>query len=192
MLQRLVFEMEYLAPAGALAATLIAGFIANRAGKGKTAVTIWALGVLLAAGLAASTRLVETTREQITRLSQTFVAAVASGDDNTAAPLISERLTVAAGDTLVTGYDKQALVSFIPTVPSYVNDSFQSVSNPTADNATASADAFVRVLGGMGTGTYDFTLRWAREADAWRLTRIDLNRVNGEPPPTAWVTRWMR
>lgn len=196
-MQGVLFEYEWVSPLVALVVGLVVGLGLNRAGRGRGALAAWGVGVVACAGLAVSTRLVETGREATTRGAVAFVDLMVAGDGEAVEGVVSGRMTMTAGGDLVSGYGRGALVAFAPSVPGYVTECFRSVSRSEASGGEVETDVWVRVTAGTGVGSYEFRLTWSKEGPAddqwggWRIVRIDLTEVNNRPVESGWVRRWM-
>ncbi len=193
-LERVLFESPIVAPAAIGLLGLVVAFALNRAGKGKGAVLAFVVGLVLAVGVGAVARVVETDREAAERMTRAFVAAAAAGDVEALDEMISERVAVSADGTLLTRADKGVLLSGAERVPGLITGYSTAIRGVEVDEGRPAVASFtVRVfprVGGMVVTAWEMT--WQESGEGWVATRLEATREGTHGVGPGGYEHWLR
>jgi hypothetical protein len=191
---RLLFESPIVVPVAVLALALIIGFGMGRAGKGRQGWIVVAIAAAIGVGIAISSRVVETDREAIERLTREFVDSVMENDRGRVGELLSARLTVAADGQSAPLDAREFILSQVERVSAEIERyaaNVQEAAVTVEDAAGKSKFAFsVLQSRGYGFGVSTWVLDWQKSpSGGWQIDTIDLVALNGNPPPTGIFSR---
>lgn len=174
----------------AIMALAVAGAWALRSkGRGRSATTLIALGVLLAGGGALVSLSVETGREQIARSTRRFVERVAQGDHAAIEGMLTDRASV----RVLGARQRVEREQIVPRVKEDMNGRY-ALRGRRAEVSRVQA-----CIDGPGVGRTQFRLQatheasgypvgmwwvvhWRIERDAWRLSGLELVAFDGMSP----------
>ncbi len=190
---RLLFESPLLVPVAVLVLAVIAGFGLGRAAKAREGKIVMAVGLVLAVGIAISSRVVETDREAIRRLTGAFIADVMDGDRGAVEGVLGPRLTIAAGGSSAPLNAREFILNNVDRVGAEIERYASNVQEAAviAERAGRSKFAFnVLQSRSYGFGVSTWVLEWQKTPGAgWQITAIDLVALNGQPAPTGVFSR---
>jgi hypothetical protein len=188
MLDRLLFESPALSAGGALIVLVIAGLLVNRQGKAKAAGAIFALAVLVPAGLVASSLLVETDRERIAARTIALIDAAAEGRPDDVRGFVSDRLVVSASGEGVVDLGPTMFVWAANTASRQVESHSASLQGAAVEGEGLGRSRWrIRAMTGRGPFLASGEFTWIEEGDGvWRVQAFDLRTVNGQDASPKW------
>jgi len=194
LMDRLLFESQVVVPVAVLILAVIIGFGLGRAAKGREGWIVIGVGVVLAVGIAISSRVVETDREEIRRLTVEFIDGVMENDRARVEGLLGPRLTIAAGGSSAPMDARRFILDQVERVSAEIEryaTNVQESAVTVKDAAGKSKFAFsVLQSRGYGFGVTTWVLDWQKSpSNGWQIDTIDLVALNGNPPPTGIFSR---
>lgn len=191
---RLLFESPIVVPVAVLGLALIIGFGMGRAGKGRGGWIVVGIAAVVAVGIAISSRVVETDREAIERLTREFVESVMENDRGRVEELLSTRLTVAADGQSAPLDAREFILNQVERVSAEIErhaTNVQEAAITVEDAAGKSKFAFsVLQSRGYGFGVSTWVLDWQKTPSVgWQINTIDLVALNGNPPSSGIFSR---
>ncbi len=186
MAGRIFFESPIMAPAVAFVVLIAGVAMCLNGGKGIRAVVVGCVGVAVVVGLAASSRLVTTPREQIEAQTMALVDAIATGDAQAVEDMLSKRLMIKRdGAEMAFSDPRQFLIDELENVSALIEShSRRTVASITDSKLSGRVRFSVRTS--IQGGGMNFTVwqgEWRRDPDdTWRLYVLDWKKLNGQEP----------
>jgi len=191
---RVLFESPILVPVAVLILAVIIGFGLGRAAKGKAGWAVMGVGLVLALGLAASARLVETDREAIESGTRAFVDAIVNGDEASMDDLLASRLTLAITGSRADVDAREYILGNLDWVQEQIQRHSAGVQEAAVIANGAGRSKFVfRLLQSrsLGSGFSTWVLEWQETpGEGWQIHTVDLVAINGNPPPFSAFPRY--
>lgn len=186
LLDRLLFESQFLVPIAVLVVAVVVGLAMNRAGKSKPGGIVMLAGLLVAGGVAVSSRVVETDREAVHRGTKEFIAAVVEADRSTVESLLAPRLTLRSDGNSAPLNARSFILGSLDMVKQDIEQHSSSVQESAihAENAGRTQFVFrVHRSRSFGVGMSTWVLEWQKYPDGnWQINTIDLVAINGNRP----------
>jgi hypothetical protein len=194
LMDRLLFESQVVVPVAVLVLAVIIGFGLGRAAKAREGWIVMGVGLALAVGIAISSRVVETDREAIRRLTVEFIDGVMENDRSRVEGLLGPRLTVASGGSSAPMDARGFILDQVERVSAEIEryaTNVQESAVTVKDAAGKSKFAFsVLESRGYGFGVSTWVLDWQKSpSGGWQIDTIDLVALNGNPPPSGIFSR---
>ena len=191
---RLLFESPILVPVAVLILAVFIGFGLGRAAKGKAGWTVMGVGSVLAVGLAASARLVETDREAIESSTRAFVDALVAGDEAAMDELLASRMSLAITGSRADVDARGYILGNLDWVEQEIVRHSAGIQEAAVITEGAGRSKFVfRLLQGrsLGAGLSTWVIEWQKTPDiGWQISTLDLVAINGNPPAFSAFPRY--